>query len=233
MLDFINYSALSFDCYGTLIDWETGILEALAPIFDQHGISIPSDKTLELYGDFESEIEQDNGFIMYKDVLKKVIANFGRMYGFIPSLQEIDEFSVCVKQWPPFPDSMEALKALQQSYRLVIVSNIDDDLFAASEKKLGIRFDEVITAQQVRAYKPSHDHFLEMLHRLKLDKSQVLHVAQSLFHDIKPAGDLGFSTVWVNRRHDRPGQGATPKSQAVPDLEVQDLKSLAEMANPF
>ncbi len=128
---------------------------------------------------------------------------------------------------PPFPDSPEALKLLSRRFKLVILSNVDDDLFALSAKRLGVEFSDVITAQQVGSYKPDVRNFRLMLERTGNHPKRVLHVAQSLFHDIAPAKSLGLTTVWVNRRHDRPGFGATPPAEATPDLEVPDLITLA------
>jgi 2-haloacid dehalogenase len=133
-----------------------------------------------------------------------------------------------VQAWPAFPDSSPALQALQEKYKLAIISNIDDDLFTFSARKLQVQFDWVITAQQARSYKPSLQNFHLAFERIGLPRTKMLHVAQSLFHDIVPAKALGLSTVWVNRRHNKAGFGATPPAQARPDLEVPDLQTLAE-----
>jgi len=133
-----------------------------------------------------------------------------------------------VKDWPAFPDSAAALQALHKKFRLAIVSNIDDDLFAHSAQRLQVRFDWIITAQQVKSYKPSLNNFRMAFERIGVPQNRILHVAQSLFHDIAPANALGLSSVWVNRRHKKEGSGATPEAQARPDLEVPDLRTLAE-----
>jgi len=140
-----------------------------------------------------------------------------------------ERFAGSVVDWPAFPDSVHSLHALSSRYRLAIVSNVDDDLFAGSAARLGVTFDEIVTAQQVRSYKPAHAHFHEALKRLGLPRDRVLHVAQSLFHDIAPANELDFTTVWVNRRAGKGGGGATAPSTASPDFEVPDMKALVAL----
>ena len=228
MLNFDGFDALTFDCYGTLIDWESGIWEALRPRLATHGHEMTQDRALELYGELESEAER-GAYRDYKGVLRVVLAGFGHRLGFAPAEAELQAFSQSVKDWPAFPDSARALQALHTKYKLGILSNIDDDLFAYSAQRLQTRFDWVITAQQAGSYKPSLANFHLALERIGLPKEKILHVAQSLYHDIAPAKVVGLSTAWVNRRHDRPGFGATPPAQAQPDLEVPDLQSLAAM----
>jgi 2-haloacid dehalogenase len=230
MLNFDDFAVLTFDCYGTLIDWETGISAALSPILNAHGVPLPPDQALELYGELESEIER-GAYRAYKAVLRAVLQGFGARLGFTPTEAELDRFSHSVADWPPFPDSPRALKALKTKYKLAIVSNVDDDLFAHSARRLEVPFDWVITAQQVKSYKPAPAHFHAAFERIGLPRAQILHVAQSLYHDIGVAKSLGLSTVWVNRRHGRGGAGATPPSQSAPDLEVPDLESLARLMN--
>ncbi len=195
-----------------------------------HGAALNQDQALELYAGFEARIEAGK-YVPYKTVLSRVLENFGTRLGFTPSLAELKGFSTCVKEWPAFPDSPQALQALHQKYRLAIISNIDDDLFAYSEQKLQVKFDWVITAAQAKSYKPLLNNFHLALECIGLPPEKVLHVAQSLFHDVVPAKKLGLSTVWVNRRHGKPGFGATPPAQAQPDLEVPDLQTLADMAD--
>lgn len=229
MLNFDDYAVLTFDCYGTLIDWESGIWAALEPIFAAHGVTIDRETALELFGTLESEIEHGE-YVNYKTVQWRVLEGFGRRLGFAPSETELAAFSTSVKDWEPFPDSPAALQALHRKYKLVVVSNVDDDLFAHSQQKLGVTFDDVITAQQVRSYKPATPHFHEAFRRIGLPREKILHVAQSLFHDIATAKSLGLATVWVNRRHNKPGDGATPPTTATPDVEVPDLATLARIS---
>ena len=226
MLNFDDFEALTFDCYGTLIDWETGIWRALAPVLANHNNPIGREGTLECYGALEAEIER-GPYLEYKQVLRRVLEGLGQQLGFTPTQTELDDFSISVRNWPAFTDSAAALQALQRKYKLAILSNIDDDLFAYSAPRLGVTFDFVITAQQVRSYKPSLNNFHLAFQRIGLPPARILHVAQSLFHDHVPAKSLGMSTVWVNRRHGQPGAGATLPAEAQPDLEVPDLQTLA------
>ncbi len=226
MLNFDNFEVLTFDCYGTLIDWESGIWQALHPSLTNHLIAMTRDKALELYGQLESEAERGE-YYEYQTVLRIVLEGFGSRLGFAPTQIELQRFSDSVKDWPAFPDSVRALQALKKKYKLAIVSNIDDDLFAFSAQQLQTQFDWVITAQQAKSYKPSLNNFQLAFERIGVPKPKILHVAQSLFHDIVPAKALGLSTVWINRRHYQGGFGATPPAQAQPDLEVPDLETLA------
>ena len=226
MLNFDQFEVLTFDCYGTLIDWETGIWAALDPILTTHQVGVSPDRALELYGELEAEAER-GAYREYRSVLRSVLEGFGARLGFTPTPAELERFAASVKDWPAFPDSPRALQALKSKYKLAIVSNIDDDLFAFSAKRLQVPFDWVITAQQAKSYKPSLNNFRVAFARIGVPQSKILHVAQSLFHDVAPAKALGLATVWVNRRHGKAGSGATPPAQARPDLEVPDLQSLA------
>ena len=230
MLAFDRYTYLTFDCYGTLIDWERGILDALRPLLARHGATLTDDQILELFGEFESAAEAGL-YQPYRDVLATVVDGFGARLGFTPTAAERASLGASVGDWPAFPDTGDALQALARRYRLAILSNVDDDLFAGSARRLGADFAAVITAQQVGSYKPDRRNFRAALTRLDVPPDRVLHVAQSLFHDIAPAKELGLTTVWVNRRHDRPGFGATPPATAQPDLEVPDLRTLARMTS--
>ncbi len=229
MLDLDRFTHLSFDCYGTLIDWERGILAALRPVLDGHAIALSDEETLELYGELEASAERAP-YRRYHEVLAHVMDGFGERLGFVPTAEERGALAASVGDWPPFPDTVDALQALARRFQLVILSNIDDDLFALSARHLGGTFAAVITAEQVGSYKPDPHNFRTLLERLDIPADRVLHVAQSLFHDIVPARALGLTTVWVNRRHDRPGAGATPPATARPDLEVPDLRTLAQLA---
>jgi 2-haloacid dehalogenase len=226
MLNFNDFEVLTFDCYGTLIDWESGIWEALQPVLTNHRLAIAREKALELYGDLESEAE-GGAYHEYKTVLQMVLEGFGSRLGFVPTPIELQQFSASVKDWPAFPDSAPALQELKKKYKLAIISNIDDDLFAFSAQRLQVEFDWIITAQQAKSYKPSLNNFRLAFERIGLPQNKILHVAQSLFHDIAPAKALGLATVWVNRRYNKAGFGATPPAHAQPDLEVPDLQTLA------
>ena len=228
MLDFRRFRVLTFDCYGTLIDWESGILAALGPLLEAHGKSLADDKLLELFGELEAEAEAGE-YQSYRKVLEGVARGVGRRLGFEASEQEARALPESLKHWPPFPDTVAALGKLKSRFKLAIVSNTDDDLFADTARLLEVPFDWVVTAQQAGSYKPSHRNFKLALERIALPPNQVLHCAQSIYHDIVPARELGLATVWVNRRGSK-GGGATKAAQGRPDVEVPDLKTLAEMA---
>jgi len=228
MIEFERFTHLTFDCYGTIIDWEAGILAAVVPVLERHGVSIDEPELLQLYAQFEAR-QEAGSYKPYKQILMGVMESFGADLGFTPSEADLLALPGSVGAWPPFPDSVEALQRLQVGFELVILSNIDDDLFAATEAMLGVEFDEVITAQQVGSYKPSLETFDFALDRLQVPRQKVLHVAQSLFHDHAPAKELGFTTVWVNRPSRCPGVGVAPPTQSSPDLEVVDLASLVKL----
>ncbi|MFQ5538521.1 MAG: haloacid dehalogenase type II [Gemmatimonadota bacterium] len=228
-LDPSSFEALTFDCYGTLVDWESGILEAMGRVLAAHGCDVgDEERALARFAHHESRIEAA-GWRPYREVLEEVIRSVGSEYGIDATPEEAAAFAASVGRWPVFPDTRRVLPALSERYRLAIVSNVDDDLFEGTAVALGVEFDVVVTAQQTRSYKPHPGHFHRVLEELDLPRSRVLHVAQSLFHDIAPARALGFHTVWVNRRAGRGGSGATPPAEAVPDLEVPDLATLAHV----
>jgi 2-haloacid dehalogenase len=227
-LDFGRFEALTFDCYGTLIDWESGIARALRAALGP-GVPSSDDELLELYGRHESELEA-GPYLAYREILSRACVRMGRAYGIEASDDAARRFGASVGDWPAFPDSAAALARLATRFRLGVLTNCDDDLFALSEKRLGVRFEWVVTAQQVRSYKPSPQHFLVALERMDVPRDRILHVAQSLFHDHVPARRLGLATAWIDRRHDRPGSGATPPATATPDLTAPDMATFADIA---
>jgi 2-haloacid dehalogenase len=242
VLDLDRFDALTFDCYGTLIDWETGILAGLRPVIEAHrggaaqaspgDADPPSDETmLEAFARHEAAIEAGR-YQPYRDVLAGTLRGIGTELGFEPSGEEATVFGNSVGDWPPFPDSPTALADLHRRFRLGVITNCDDDLFAASQARLGIDFDWVVTAQQARRYKPNPRGFELAFERIGLPTSRILHVAQSLYHDHVPARRLGLATVWVDRRAGRAGFGATPAAEARADLRVPDMASLARLAAP-
>jgi 2-haloacid dehalogenase len=228
-LDFDHFRYLSFDCYGTLIDWETGLTTALKTVLDRRGIVMERNELLARYAETEAAMEA-GGFRPYRRILQDVLVGLGDTLGFEPTEAELEAFPESIREWPAFPDSTMALQALETRYRLVILSNIDDDLFAHSRAILGIEFDRVFTAGQIGSYKPSPRNFEYLIEHLGVPLGEILHVAQSLYHDIAPAKELGLTTVWINRRHGLDGPGATPPAEAEPDLELPDLASLALLA---
>jgi 2-haloacid dehalogenase len=231
-LDFDAFDVLTFDCYGTLIDWEAGILAALRPILDAHGVAAgDDDELLEAFARHEAEIEA-GPYRRYRDVLGEVLSAMLGGFGRAPTAEERASFGGSVAAWPAFPDSAAALARLQSRVTLGVITNCDDDLFAASEARLGITFDTVVTAQQAKRYKPNPRGFELAFERIGLPPARILHVAQSLFHDHVTAQRLGLRTVWVDRRAGKAGGGATPPAQATPDLVVPDMATLAALAVP-
>jgi 2-haloacid dehalogenase len=228
-LDFNRFEILTFDCYGTLIDWETGLLSALRRILSAHGKKIDDATVLELYGNFE-QLSEQGAFRPYREVLQSVVRQFADKLGFVSTVEEARSLPDSLALWKPWPDTVAALRQLKSRYRLAILSNVDDDLFAATRPQLEVEFDEVITAQQAQAYKPSLKIFELALARIQAPAHRILHVGQSIYHDVIPAQALGLATVWVNRPSARPGVGAVKTALAEPDLEVSSLAELAELA---
>ncbi|MDF5706733.1 MAG: haloacid dehalogenase type II [Nostoc sp. S4] len=228
MINFNQYKALTFDCYGTLIDWENGILEVLKPLLLRHNSDLNDNQILELFAEFEAELERGE-YIKYREVLRRVVQKFGERIGFEPTAKELNSLADSIAYWLPFPDTVEALRNLKQNFRLVIISNVDDDLFAFSAKRLEVEFEQIITAQQAKSYKPSLNNFRLAIERINLPIEEILHVAASVYRDIVAAKSLGVSTVWVNRRAGEQGVSATVSAVSQPDLEVPDLKTLAAL----
>jgi 2-haloacid dehalogenase len=229
MLDFKRFEILTFDCYGTLINWEAGILSTLHRILAAHGQKVEDAALLKLYGDFELLSEQGS-FHPYREVLQSVVRRFGAQLGFSPTDEEARSLPDSLASWKPWPDTVDALRQLKTRFRLAILSNVDDDLFASTRPQLQVEFDEVITAQQAKAYKPSLEMFELALSRIQAPAHRVLHVGQSIYHDVIPAQSLGLATVWVNRPSARAGVGAVKAAEAKPDLEVSSLAELAQAA---
>ncbi len=225
MLDFTRFEILTFDCYGTLINWEDGILRCLHGILAAHGKDTDDATILQLYGEFEARAEQGE-YRRYRQVLQSVVQQLGEQLGFAPTDEEVRSLPEFLPQWKPWPDTVNALNELHNRFRLAIVSNVDDDLFAATQPQLGVEFDQIITAQQAQAYKPSLKIFELALSRVGVPAHRILHVGQSLYHDVLPAQSLGLATVWVNRPSARKGLGAVKAAEAQPDLQVSSLAEL-------
>jgi|SRR5450432_104556 2-haloacid dehalogenase len=217
---------ITFDCYGTLIDWENGMLEAMRPLFG-NGDMARDIELLALYGDVEEEMESGS-YMSYRQVLSNTVREMGSRMGRRITQEDGERFAGSLITWEPFPDTVAALKRLAARYRLGVISNTDDDLFAETKKKLGVEFDPVVTAQQVKSYKPSRRNFREMLSRAALPIEQILHAAQSVYHDVIPATELGLKTAWVNRASIRPGAGAAKAAVGQPTVEVKTMAELAD-----
>ena len=217
--DLARVTALTFDCYGTLIDWEAGAIEALRPLLARHGITLSDGEIVHAFQDIDAELCEPP-YRPYRAVLAGVVEGFGQRFGFPVGVLERDLLAASLPAWEPFPDTVGTLRALKGRYRLAIVSNIDDDLFAATARRLGVGFDHVVTAEQVRSYKPASPIFEEAIRRLGVAPGAIAHVAEGA-SEVPPARRLGCATVWV-RRH---GRSARLLTEA-PDLEVPDLRSL-------
>jgi 2-haloacid dehalogenase len=220
-MDYSGFDALTFDCYGTLVDWERGILAALPAGLDE-------ERVLEAFAEFEAGLEA-GPYLRYREVLERCYDGLAVRFGFEPDADQRAAFGDSVGDWPPFGDSPDALARLKERFKLGVITNCDDDLFARTNARLGVEFDWVITAQQVGAYKPSERGFREAFARIDLPRERILHVAQSLFHDHVTAKRLGLSTVWIDRRAGR-GGGATPAAEAKPDATFSDMASFAAEA---
>lgn len=225
MLDFAQFEWLSFDCYGTLIDWESGILGYLQPLLEKKCRFATDEEVLAIYSELEPR-HQSGPYHSYREVLAAVVRDFGREFRFPVTPAEAVGLADSIANWEPFDDTVAGLRQLQSRYKLAILSNIDDDLFAFSARQLEVHFDSVLTAQQLRSYKPSLANFRALLRQLAVDRSRLLHVAESLYHDVAPAKSLGIATVWVNRRQGR--TGASKLADIRPDFEVRNIGELAE-----
>lgn len=222
-LDPADFDALTFDVYGTIVDWDAGIVAALRPVLSAHGVAADLDveRLLSAYAEEEAACE-DGPYLRYREILQRILERLGARFGFKPSRDEVERFGGSVADWVPFEDSAPALAALKRSFKLAFLTNCDDDLIAATIAKLGVAPDWVVTAQQVGSYKPNPRHFLAAFERMGLPRERILHVAQSLYHDHVPAKKLGLRTVWVNRRGEA-------QVGVEPDFEVRDLATLARM----
>ncbi len=228
-----DFEVISFDCYGTLIDWESGIIAAMQPVIERHELICPAHELLAAYARAEAAVEAHE-WLPYREVLRRTFASMAKDLGFAPRHDELELLERSLPTWRPFVDTVASLRALKQAgYRLVIISNVDDDLFAGTRDKLGVELDGVITAAQAKAYKPSTAMFELAIERLGVPAGRFLHAAQSLFHDVGTARRLGMQTVHVVRDSGRPGTGATPDTGGDPayrpDWTVPDLAGLVAL----
>ena len=232
-LDLTEYKALSFDCYGTLIDWEAGISAVMGPWAREEGLDLSDEELLLAYADDEADVERETPAALYPDVLAMAFRRTGEKLGASVSDSWARRLGDSVPNWPAFPDSADALARLARHYKLIILSNVHRAGFAGSNQRLRGDFAAVITAEDVGAYKPAESHFRALdatLPRLGVDRQALLHVAQSLFHDHVPAKREGVPSVWITRRHDRPGWGATPEPTEdwAFDMEFHSMADFAD-----
>ena len=233
-----EFTTLTFDCYGTLIDWETGIWDAMQPLMAANGADIERGEGLAAYARAESSAQAEHPGMVYPQILARAHRAMAAELG-LKTNDELDmAFGASLPHWPAFPDTAGALRKLKRRYKLVILSNVDRAGFAASNRKLGVAFDAVYTAEDVGSYKPDHRNFTYLLERLKADlgvsKAQILHTAQSLFHDHVPARTAGLANAWIDRQGlcESDNWGATAKIAERPkcDFVFPDMISLARAA---
>ena len=234
-MELTDFEALSFDCYGTLIDWEAGLLAVLGPWAHTHGLELADEELLTAYAQVETAAEAEHPADAYPEILARGMRLLGGNLGAEVTDDDADRLARSVPDWPAFPDSHDALVALGRRYKLIILSNVDRASFAGSNTRLGVEFTSIITAQDVGSYKPSPRNFEALASeaaRLGIRQGGLLHVAQSLFHDHVPAQRAGLATAWIHRRHDRDGWGATPQPPApvTPDWEFPSMAAFAAAA---
>ena len=231
-LDLTGYDALSFDCYGTLIDWEAGIAAVLGPWARRFDPSVTDEQVLVAFSENEAAVEKEAPASLYSDVLREAFRRTGMDLGFEVTDEDAAALGTSVSGWPAFPDSAQALQRLKKHYKLIILSNVDRASFAGSNKRLQVDFDEILTAQDIGSYKPNPANFAALLRRADEigATGKLLHVAQSLFHDHVPGKKAGLPSVWINRRHAQPGWGATPdpRVDVTPDLEYSSMAAFAD-----
>ena len=227
-----DFKALTFDCYGTLIDWERGMIAALKPLTDRAAVALDRDAILEAHARQESRQQRYTPSMHYSDLLAVVYKRLAEEWGIAAEPDECAAYGRSIREWPAFPDAAEALGYLKQHYKLIILSNVDNASFAFSNARLGVAFDAIYTAEDIGSYKPSarnFDYMLEHLAELGVARSDVLHTAQSLFHDHVPAKAHNLATCWIDRRHAHEGFGATmdPGTRPSPDFRFNSMAELA------
>ncbi len=233
--EFSRFSTLSFDCYGTLIDWESGIANAMRPWSDRHQLGWRDEALIAAHARHETVVQQEHPGAHYRSILSETIRRIAAAEQLEVTNDEADAYAASVADWPAFPDSAPSLKALGERFRLVILSNVDRASFAASNERLDVEFELVVTAEDVGSYKPDRKNFFAMFDALTsigVSRRDLLHVAESLYHDHEPALSLGLPSVWIHRRHGKAGLGATaaPATNVVPPWRFETLAAFADAA---
>ena len=227
-----DFKVLTFDCYGTLVDWKTGMIEALKPLTSRIQPSPSRNAILEAHARHESSQQTQTPAKLYRDLLAVVHKRLAEEWNAPATWDECVAYGRSIPDWPAFPDTAEALQYLKKHYKLVILSNVDNESFSASNKKLGVTFDAIFTAEDIGSYKPSLRNFEYMLAKLAgmgIKKEEILHTAESLFHDHRPANEAGLASCWIYRRHEDEGFGATMNPGTMPRYDFQ-FSSMAELA---
>ena len=232
MIDFSRFKALTFDCYGTLIDWETGINDLVRPWLREMVVQLPDDLILSAFALMQAKHQQVRPALLCPEVLCRTWNDIEGTFGWQQNKEHANAFANSQGAWPPFSDTNESLRHLKKYYKLGILSNVDNNSLDGTLKQLSVSFDVLVTAEDVRSYKPGLAHFETALSKcaaLGIGKAEILHVAQSKHHDINPGRQIGLTTVWVNRRHGKQGSGATLATEAQPDLTVNSLAELVAL----
>lgn len=228
-----DFKVLSFDCYGTLIDWENGMNNAYQPLLSKTEYAVSQDQILEIHAKHEAAQEATTPYMLYRDLLGVVFKRVADELGTVVSIEECTNFGQSIQTWPAFEDSKAALRYLKNYYRLAILSNVDRESFKASNALLEVEFDYIFTAQDIGFYKPDQRNFEYLVAQLAKDgihKNQILHAAESLFHDHIPANQIGLASAWIYRRHNKTGFGATHPPMHMPHVDFT-FTSMQEMAN--
>ena len=234
MIDFGRFKALTFDCYGTLIDWDSGISELVIPWLQEMKSAVPPDLVVSTFALMQARHQQVRPALLYPEVLRRTWRDIEEQFGWDENSAHADAFAHGVGSWRPFADTVESLRYLSHFYKLGILSNVDNASVATTLELLEVPFFTVVTAEDVKSYKPGLPHFEEAVRRFAasgIQKSEILHVAQSKHHDMIPGREFGLTTVWVNRRHGKKGTGATLAATAEPDLTVNSLAELVTLHN--
>lgn len=230
-MSFQNYKALTFDVYGTLIDWESGMIAGLRPLLNQTGFTPSRNDILEAHAYYESETQAQTPYKIYSDLLAVVYRRLAEEWGVQVDWEECQNYGASVQHWPAFPDSVDALKYLKKHYKLVVLSNVDNRSFTYSNAKLQVAFDAVYTAEDIGSYKPASRNFeymIKNLARLGIQKHEILHTAESMFHDHAPANQFELANCWIYRRHDKKGFGATRTPETMPRYDMM-FHSMADL----
>ena len=228
-----HFEALTFDCYGTLIDWESGMIEALKPLTSKASRQLKGNEILEAHARHESSQQVQTPAKLYRDLLATVYRRLAEEWGVATSWSDCVAYGRSIRNWPAFADTTASLQYLKRHYKLAILSNVDNESFSFSNEKLGVDLDAVYTAEDCGSYKPSSRNFEYMLAKLKtigIEKNQILHTAESLFHDHGPANEHGLASCWIDRRHGKEGSGATTAMAQAPryDFRFDSLADLVE-----
>jgi 2-haloacid dehalogenase len=229
LMDLTKFKALTFDCYGTLIDWERGMIDCVRPWLTEMHSNVTPELVLTSYAFMKWRHEQPRPAMLFTELMRRCWIDLEGTFGFPADPERAKRFAASIGDWPPFEDSVAALDYFSNHYKLAILSNIDNVSIAKSKQLLGDPFAVTVSAEDVGSYKPGFAHFDEAFRQLRalgIRKHETLHVAQSKYHDISPANALGLASVWVNRRHGKPGTGATIAAEATPDLTVTSLAEL-------